>query len=1587
MLQTFAPEPGLGILGRGYDRMARTGRNKTGRKTAKRTGKAGRGGVQAKKSSVSQAGKPGSRKAKPTKTDPRKPKPSPRSETAGLKRQLKAARMQQEASAEILRAVANTSGNAAGPLQLIAETTARLFKASSVSVQLAEGSEFTQEYRVGAIAKRVGSAYPRSNIRVGGRNLPGTVVAESRQIHIPDLDRLDPSMSDFPGLPHARAGGARTVCGTPLRRDDKAIGALIVFRDRLLPFTGDELALLQSLADQAVIAIENARLFNETREAFDRQTATGDVLRIISRSVAHAAPVFDTILESCQRLFDPYDAAVYLVEGDRVRGVAQRGPAAGDWGADSMPLEGSSTGMAIAQRQPVHFPDLADKADLPEDKRAVLKQTGGMTVLYAPMISQDGGIGSLVVTRRPKKPFTETEIDFIQSFADQAVIAIENSRLFNETKEALERQTATSEILRVISQSPTDVQPVFDAIVQAAVRLIRCEVAFVLRCDGATFSPAAAAGPDGPLPDLGPSHLPIDPDANFPSRAIVGKKNVYLPDWSLIDLPEHERQMQALIGVNSALFLPLLREGECIGVLALADKKANIFGESEIALAESFRDQALIAIENARLFNETEEALERQTATAEILKVIASSPDDLQPVFEAIAERSNRLVSGLSTTVLSIADDTIHLSAFTRTNPEADAALTSSFPRQLSKTIFGEPIRQGAIYSLPDTETEPSLRDLARLRGYRSMLFVPLLRDGAPIGMIGQTRVEPGPFADHHVEMLKTFADQAVIAIENARLFGEVQARTRDLSEALEQQTATSAVLAVISRSPSDLNPVLEAISDTAARLCGSEQTMFFRYDGNVFRILASWNFPPEVHEMLERRPLRPGHPSAIGRAGASLKPVCIPDVLADPAYGLTGEQSRARYRATLAVPLLREGQLVGALSLNRSEPGAFTEKQIELVTTFADQAVIAIENTRLFNETQEALARQTATSDILRVISGSPTDVQPVFNAIVQTAVRLIGCDISFILGCDGAHFWSVARCGKQGLIEITDPRRGVVDPDANFPSRAIVGKQTLHLPDWAEIELPPFERQIHETLGYKSAVYLPLLRDSECIGVLGIAGTQPRMFREAHIALAESFRDQAVIAIENTRLFNETQEALERQTATADILKVIASSPDDVQPVFQAIAERSNQLVGGFATTVGSIVDDVVHLSAFTSTTPAADAALGAFYPRPLSEFSYGDAVRRGETHRIVDIELEPGLEPDQLTIVRQRGWRSALWVPLLLEGKTIGVIGVTRVAPGAFADHHVDMLKTFADQAVIAISNVKLFRQVQERTRELSRSLDELRTAQDRLVQTEKLASLGQLTAGIAHEIKNPLNFVNNFSALSVELIDEMTDIFENPTLDEAGRRKELDEIRELLKSNLEKVVQHGKRADSIVKNMLLHSREGSGEQRPADINALLDESLNLAYHGARAEKPDFNITLQRDLDPQVGAIDVFPQEITRAFINLISNGFYAADKRKAENGEENFEPILSAATRNLGSHVEVRIRDNGTGIPAEVKEKMFNPFFTTKPAGEGTGLGLSMSHDIIVKQHGGRIEVDTQPGQFTEFTVVLPRAANPANNRKS
>jgi two-component system, NtrC family, sensor kinase len=642
-------------------------------------------------------------------------------------------------------------------------------------------------------------------------------------------------------------------------------------------------------------------------------------------------------------------------------------------------------------------------------------------------------------------------------------------------------------------------------------------------------------------------------------------------------------------------------------------------------------------------------------------------------------------------------------------------------------------------------------------------------------------------------------------------------------------------------------------------------------------------------------------------------------------------------------------------------------------------------ENMRLTSELRAARDRQSASSEVMRLISASPGDADQTLQRIAEITERLFDASSVTLLIADGSERWGQTIRVGAGSERITTaiPLAHVSITPQFMPGAVYLENRQVHVPDTddpvAKARWPGLTPA--RAAGSRTMSGTPLRREKRAVGALIVHRDRPVPFTEDELALLQSFADQAAIAIENARLFNETREALERQTATADILKVIASSPSDVQPVFEAIAASSNRLIGGFSTAVLRFVDDELHLAAFTPIDPETDAALKGTFPAPISEFPLFRVVRGGETRQFSDTEAKD-VPPQQRDLARLRGYRSMLFTPLMSGDKPIGMISVTRTDTGTFAAHYVQLVRTFADQAVIAIENVRLFDEVQDRTTKLAASLDELRTAQDRLVQTEKLASLGQLTAGIAHEIKNPLNFVNNFSALSAELIDELNDVLKPAVLD--GKiREEIDELTQMLKGNLEKVVQHGKRADSIVKNMLLHSREGSGEQRSVDINAILDESLNLAYHGARAEKAGFNITLQRDFDVGVAAIDAFPQEITRVFLNLITNGFYAAAKRKSQTGDSGFEPVLRATTKNIGHAVEIRIRDNGTGIPADVKDKIFNPFFTTKPAGEGTGLGLSMSHDIIVKQHGGSIDVTTEPGQFTEFTIVLPRSNNFSN----
>ncbi|MGB9042743.1 MAG: GAF domain-containing protein [Pseudolabrys sp.] len=633
-----------------------------------------------------------------------------------------------------------------------------------------------------------------------------------------------------------------------------------------------------------------------------------------------------------------------------------------------------------------------------------------------------------------------------------------------------------------------------------------------------------------------------------------------------------------------------------------------------------------------------------------------------------------------------------------------------------------------------------------------------------------------------------------------------------------------------------------------------------------------------------------------------------------------------------------------------------------------------------------EALEQQTATSEVLKVISSSRGELQPVFETMLANAVRICQANYGVLFRFEDGAAHAIAMFGVPPAFADfwqSGPKR--FGPRTAF-ARVAETKQTVHIIDVKEepayIEGEPVLVAAVGLGGFRTLVNVPMLKENELIGTIAIYRQEVRAFTEKQIELVTNFAAQAVIAIENTRLLHELQARTGELAQSVGELRALGevsqavNSTVDLETVLTTIVTKATQLS---STEAGAIYvfDDAAQEFRLRATHGLEDSTVAELRDRHIriGETLIGEAALRRMPLQVPDIQEDPSTTLD---IIVRAGFRALLIVPLLSADQIVGALVVRRRQPGEFSKATIELLQTFGAQSVLAIQNAKLFESVEARTRELGSSLDELRTAQDRLVQTEKLASLGQLTAGIAHEIKNPLNFVNNFSSVSVELIDELRQALAAAKLDKK-LQVEIGEIADMLQGNLDKVVQHGKRADSIVKNMLLHSRQGSGEHRPMDINTIVEESLNLAYHGARAEKQGFNITLQRSFDPSAGEVDLFPQEITRVLLNLISNGFYAATKRKTEENGADYEPILAAVTKDLGDRVEIRIRDNGTGIPPEVKERMFNPFFTTKPAGEGTGLGLSISHDIIVKQHRGSIEVDTQPGEFTEFKIILPRSA--------
>ena len=1313
---------------------------------------------------------------------------------------------QQTATSEVLKVISSSPGELAPVFDVMLENATHLCGAQFGTLTLCDGEEFRNVARYN-IPSAFAESLNTKRFRPHPNSALGEVARTKRTAHIEDIHQLqsyrerDPVVVNFADLT-----GARTIATVPMLKDDELVGVISIFRQAVHPFSDKQITLLTNFAAQAVIAIENTRLLNELRESLQQQTATADVLKVISSSPGELEPVFEAMLESATRICEANFGAMFRLENGAVRMVTrlrvpERLSQFLQKHRDSFgPLHPWS--RLIQSRRTLHIADYSnDRAYLERDPVAIAGvELGGIrTLLAVPMLKDDELVGFVTIFRQEVRPFTDKQIELVQNFAAQAVIAIENTRLLNELRqrtdalsEALEQQTATSEVLSVISSSPGDLDPVFATMLANAVRICDATFGNIYRWhDGALHLVAGHNTP--PAFAEARRRSPMRPGQGIPltDRMVAEKTAIHTADGAAT--PGYlDRSDEAAVtavelgGVRTTLAIPMLKENELIGSFSLYRQEVRPFTDKQIELVHNFAAQAVVAIENTRLLNELRESLEQQTATSEVLSVISSSPGELEPVFQAMLDNATRVCDAKFGTLIRFDGENCHVAAQVRTPPKY-----AEYNRQRGpyKPTPGG-LLDSVIRTKRETHTADAMADVvpaasARLGGARTRLVVPMLKEGILIGAISIYRQEVRPFTDKQIDLVKNFAAQAVIAIENTRLLNELRQRTADLGESLEQQTATSEVLKVISRSAFDLQPAFDAIAENAVRLCEAERAFIFRFDGQVLRAVAYYNVGPEVRDFVDRNPITPGRHSISARAALERRTVHVADVQADPDYAYA-VRDRDLIRTILAVPMLKGDELIGVITIYRLEVRPFTDKQVALVETFAAQAVIAIENTRLLNELRqrtddlaESLEQQTATSKVLEVISRSAFDLHAVFETVAESSVRLCGADRAFIFRFDGELLRMAVAYNSPPEFTAWVEQHPIRPGRHSGSARAALERRTIHIPD-VQVD-SEYTYGAKDAEAIRTVLGVPILKGDDLLGVMMIyhlEGVRP--FTEKQIALVETFADQAAIAIDNARLFEaeqqrtrELSESLQQQTATAEVLQVINASPGALAPVFESMLEKAMYLCkadfGGLWTIE---VDRYVAVALRGVPQPYATfLAETTAIPGPGTapyRFLHGERL----IHNLDLAAEEPYRtgDPQRRALVDLGGARTALQVPLSKEDAVLGVITIYRQEVQPFTDKQIALVQNFAAQAVIAIENTRLLNELRESLQQqtatadvlkvISRSTFDLRTVLQTLV--ESAARLCDADKAAITREKNGAFYRAEAYGFSREFMDYVKDI---------------------------------------------------------------------------------------------------------------------------------------------------------------------------------------------------------------------------------
>ncbi len=1244
------------------------------------------------------------------------------------------------------------------------------------------------------------------------------------------------------------------------------------------------------------------------------------VLRAMAGS-ADLERVSAMIVDAAARLCNASSSRLMRREGDSWIYAAQYGTSAipMDLGSRLVPTTETVWGRAALDGTISNIPDtMTAVPPLPNP-------AWSRTRMAVPILRDGTPIAVLVANREEPGGFSRREQELLVTFADQAAIAIENARLFRETEEGLAQQTALTDVLGVISRSPFDIQPVLDAVVKNAVQLSRADNGSVVQITAGMGSIAASFGvideARASMTDFY-SRYPITPGrSSLAGRVLQAGGSVQIPDSQAdpdyVNPPFSNRPggPRALLGV------PLLRPDGIVGVIVLRRSTPGAFSAGQMRLVEAFADQAAIAMENVRLFNETKEALERQTAVSEILRVISASPTDIKPTLEAIVENAMRFCGAEDAGVMIPNGDQLQLAAHRGPVPvAADLRYPNDGTSVSSRSVLEA--RTIAVQDLQTALDYPTGAENARSGGYHAIVAAPLLRSGTALGAIALRRFDTRPFSDREIAALETFAAHAAIAIENVRLFNETKS-------ALERQTATAELLKVISRSTSDLQPVFETITQTVTQLCDADHATFWRPQDGGFVVVAGTFPSPELEAVFRSSVVHPERGSITGRAALERRVVHLPDVAADTELSYRGNQLPGKAGSALGVPILRGDEVVGLIGIGRSELRPFSDEQIALVQTFADQALIAIENVRLFNETNEALERQTAIGDILRVISRSPTDVQPVLDAIASSAARFAGAEDVSVFIVTGNEAAAAAHVGPIAMA-------GSITVDAaSVTGRAILERRLVHVADVrASDEYPVSKDASLRQDGQRAVLSAPLIRDGTAIGAIVLRRREPVAFSDRQIELVQTFADQAVIALANTRLFKETQEALERQTATAELLAAMSENAFDLKPVFEMVLQKSVALGHADYGWIRQFDRDGVSRPVAVQRPSSITASwLGeaptAAYLKTKSIM--GRAFRERQTVHIPDLRNDPTVSESYG--MNEVGARTGLGVPLMRGDQILGVVILVRLEPRPFEEREIELVESFARQAAIAIENVRLFNEIQEKSAQLE------------VANRHK----SEFLANMSHELRTPLNAIIGFS--------------------EVLQQKMFGELNEQQTDYLGDIVSSGKHLLSLINDILDLSKIEAGRMELQPTPFSLVVALGNAVTLIRERATSHGIRLDLRVEPPLDIVVADERKIKQVVVNLLTN----AVKFTPDGGS------VGVRAGRSGGSVRIAVSDTGIGIAADDRERIFEEFQQARRQSaqprEGTGLGLTLSKRFV-ELHGGTLTLESEPGKGSTFTVTLP-----------